>query len=256
MAHLHERQAISFKVLQTSILTPVERSVLGVINTETQYFLMKLDDIGLMINRSGKTVQRAVKTLFEKGLIDRKHTTGKKLKLSLKPLEEQWQNALKYMENSGQDISVLSDRTSVSEPINTRNKQKNINYKKIENIKKVIEEHPYAKLFKKILLASSLLILDGKYSSAETFKESLDRVQQLVESKDKYKDKAASIEHLLLHKDREQKYYINQPKNEQKGIEYPKWQPEEHREASTGLFDTTGLMASFRQKSFNREVYA
>jgi len=218
---------------------------------------MKLDDMSHIINRSGKTVQRAVKGLIEKGLINRKHTTGKILKLSLKSVDDQWQNASKYMENSGQDISVLSDRTSVSEPINTRNKQKNINYKKINEIKKVIEEHPYAKLFKKLILESSLIFLSNKYSSAGAVRTSLARVQQLVESKDKYKDKAASIEHLILYRDREQKDYKEQfTKPEAMGIQYSKWQPEERKEASTGLFDTNALMASFRLKSFNREIYA
>lgn len=142
--------------------------------------------------------------------------------------------------------------TSINNNIEIEDKDK----KKIEEIKSVIEKHPYSNLFKKLLMRSALLLLSRKYSTPQTFKQSLDRVQNYVESKDKYKDKAASIEHLLLNKDREQKYYTNQPKNEQKGIEYPKWQPEERKEASTGLFDTSALMASFRQKSFNREAYA
>jgi hypothetical protein len=126
-------------------LNPVERSLLQVIHTRPQYCLENLEELGRLIQRSARTVQRAITTLVQKGILQKTYTMFKRIKLVLASLEEQskiaksgpvaqalkYCNFLKYKKKKSDTVDDTTSvsgiyTTSMSGPINTSNKIKSI----------------------------------------------------------------------------------------------------------------------------------
>lgn len=125
-------QYLSYQMIERLQLNPLERAVLQTIWSKPHYLMAKLSDIGRVIGRSGRTVQRAIKTLVEKGIIVKQYTTGKIQRLKLVALEVQNQIAKhgpilgllkRALTKSGHDKNVRSDTTSVSGPIKNKEKE-------------------------------------------------------------------------------------------------------------------------------------
>lgn len=66
-----------------------EHAVLRVIESHTQFLRVSLSELGEQIQKSARTVQRIINSLVRKGLIKKKYTLFKKLKLSIVSIEEQ-----------------------------------------------------------------------------------------------------------------------------------------------------------------------
>lgn len=154
-------QYLSYKLLDLPLLSPTERALLQIIHIRPEYCLENLASLGRSINRSARTVQRAITTLIQKGIITKKYTTFKRIILKIVPLEDQEKIAsggvisqvfkfCKFAKSKIKrpDTTLMSgiDTTSVSEPINKSNKIKSIpnailknldfGHKNIENEKK------------------------------------------------------------------------------------------------------------------------
>lgn len=134
-------QYLSYKLLDTSLLNPVERSLLQVITVRPEYCLENLATIAASINRSIRTVQRAIDTLLQKGIITKKYTTFKRMILRVVSIEDQDKLAsgglitqvLKFCKfakskKKRPDMTLVSgiDTTSVSESIKSSNKENSI----------------------------------------------------------------------------------------------------------------------------------
>jgi hypothetical protein len=126
-------------------LNPVERSLLQVVSTRPQYCLENLNELGRLLQRSARTVQRAITTLTQKGILKKTYTMFKRIKLVLATLNEQDKiaksgpiaQALRYcnfMKSKKKKSDAVYDTTSVSgiyttpvsHPINISNKIKSI----------------------------------------------------------------------------------------------------------------------------------
>ena len=134
-------QYLSYKLLAMPLLSPTERAVLQVIHCRPEYCLENLATLGHSINRSARTVQRAITTLIQKGIITRKYTAFKRMVLRLVSLEDQDKIAsgglisqlfkfckfTKSKKKVHDTTSVSSpDTTSVSESIKRSNKRTSI----------------------------------------------------------------------------------------------------------------------------------
>lgn len=134
-------QYLSYKLLDMPLLSPTERALLQIIHIRPEYCLENLAAIGRSINRSARTVQRAITTLMQKGIITRKYTTFKRLILRIVSIDEQDKIAsggvisqvfkfckfAKSKKKRHDTTSVSgSNTTSVSGSINISNKIKSI----------------------------------------------------------------------------------------------------------------------------------
>jgi DNA-binding Lrp family transcriptional regulator len=106
-------------------LSPVERSLLQVVSTRPQYCLENLNELGRLLQRSARTVQRAITTLTQKGILKKTYTMFKRIKLVLATLDEQDKiaksgpiaQALRYcnfMKSKKKKSDAVYDTTSVS----------------------------------------------------------------------------------------------------------------------------------------------
>lgn len=133
-------QYLSYNFLQKIPLSPVEHALLNIIKIRPNYCLETLKYLGECISRSARTVQRAIKTLIEKGVLNKKYTNGKKMILTIATLETQENIAkngilnrvLKFCafqrkrNKAKRDKNVVSDTTSVSSSIKSSNEIKSI----------------------------------------------------------------------------------------------------------------------------------
>lgn len=82
-------QVISYELVRSGKLTTVENALINYIGTFSQECRFKLSDIARGMQKSTRTVQRAINGLLKKGLINRRYTLFKRCVLSLASLEIQ-----------------------------------------------------------------------------------------------------------------------------------------------------------------------
>lgn len=82
-------QYLSYKLMESSILSCQERALLQVICNRPNFCLENLDNLARTINKSSRTVQRLIKSLVEKGIIIKKYTNYKRVILTLVSIEDQ-----------------------------------------------------------------------------------------------------------------------------------------------------------------------
>jgi DNA-binding Lrp family transcriptional regulator len=152
-------------------LSPVERSLLQVVSTRPQYCLENLNELGRLLQRSARTVQRAITTLTQKGILKKTYTMFKRIKLVLATLDEQDKiakggpiaQALRYcnfMKSKKKKSDAVYDTTPVSGiyttpvsgSINTSNKIKSISNSGLNFEQKKAEELGKYKEFLKTLM--------------------------------------------------------------------------------------------------------
>jgi len=158
MSAAHTRtQYLNYNYIISMPLNPVERSLLQVIHTRPQYCLENLEELGRLIQRSARTVQRAITTLVQKGILKKTYTLFKRIKLVLASMEEQLKIAksgpiaqalrfCNFKKSQRKKSDAVDDTTSVSGiyttpmsgPISSSNKEKSIprTFKNFDEIKK------------------------------------------------------------------------------------------------------------------------
>lgn len=140
-------QFVSYDLLRSGKINCVESAVINYINSFSKECRVKLSEIARGIQKSVRTVQRAINSLLKKGLINRTYTTFKRCVLSLMNLEIQtkvakdglaivknifnWSSKNKKNSTKSSDVTSVSDHdvTSVSHPTRNetlKNKTKNI----------------------------------------------------------------------------------------------------------------------------------
>jgi DNA-binding MarR family transcriptional regulator len=82
-------QYISHKLITSTMLSIQEISLLSIINSRPHYCLENLTELGRLMNRSARTVQRTIEKLVSKGIVKRTYTTFKRLKLVIVSMAEQ-----------------------------------------------------------------------------------------------------------------------------------------------------------------------
>lgn len=138
-------QYLNYTYLLSMPLSPLERALLQVVHTRPQYCLENLSELGRLLQRSARTVQRAITTLTQKGILKKTYTMFKRIKLVLVTLDEQEKiakagpiaQALRYCNfkksqrkksDAVYDTTSVSglDTTSVAGSINRSNEIKSI----------------------------------------------------------------------------------------------------------------------------------
>ena len=162
-------QYLNYNYIITMPLNPVERALLQVIHTRPQYCLENLEELGRLIQRSARTVQRAITTLVQKGILQKSYTMFKRIKLVLATMEEQvkiaksgpiaqalrfcnFKKSQRKKSNAVDDTTSVSGiyTTPVSGPINISNKIKSISKSELNfEEKRLAEKKKYLEFLTK-----------------------------------------------------------------------------------------------------------
>lgn len=82
-------QFLDFNLTRSGFLTPVEHALLNVIMSFSDHCQMNQAYLAKAINRSVRTVQRTIRSLIEKGMIDRTYTVFKRCFIRIRSLKAQ-----------------------------------------------------------------------------------------------------------------------------------------------------------------------
>ena len=141
MANVARTQYLSYNLLAKAYFSPNERALLQIISIRPQYCLENLNQLGIELGRSARTVQRVIERLIQKGVIQKRYTVFKRMVLTIVPMDVQDKIAktgivsqvlkfckfAKYKKKRHDTTSVSGiDTTSLSGSIKSSNKENSI----------------------------------------------------------------------------------------------------------------------------------